>query len=354
MGTLAVVLSLLSCTDMALGQSDISHSYNAPSYSGEQSNSHREVSVTETDLLSQTDINSDADITEDDESDGDASGIDSEENQSIADSGLQQLLDALNAEPDLGPIPLEPLDAETPAVSPYRLFVDMEVRGTSNAGYLPFDRDRDGDAVFTPSLTFVAVPSISGNAQLVASLSAGTSIYANESDLAFGYFAGAIGVNWDFAPFWFTRVELQGQQVLAYENDDYQSLALQYQLGRAHVFTDSSLYLRYFYQLRGNLTNDSDLDRIGNSLNASALFPLNHRLQGRILYRLLLDSFANDSRTDVNNRIRGEVRYAINDILSVRGFTAYTNNMSTDGDRDYDDVSIGVGFTANFPLGEGR
>ncbi|MEL7083746.1 MAG: hypothetical protein AAF268_05830 [Cyanobacteria bacterium P01_A01_bin.3] len=292
--------------------------------------------------------------SEDEERENDTNDAEAGDSQIVADSGLQQLLDALDAEPDLGPLPLEPAEEDARTVSPYRLFVDLEVRGTSNAGFLPFDRDRTSDAVFTPTLTFLALPSISDNAQLIASITAGSSIYASENDLAFGYFAGAIGVNWDFAPLWFTRLELQGQQLLAFDNDDYQSLALQYQLGRGHLFTDSSLYLRYFYQLRGSLTNDSDLDRIGNSLNASVQFPLNSRLQGRILYRLLLDSFVNDSRTDVNNRIRGEVRYAINDILSVRGFTTYTNNSSTDSDRDYDDLAIGVGFTANFPLGEGQ
>ena len=283
-----------------------------------------------------------------------AGETDEESTSPVADSGLQQLLEALDAEPDLGPIPLEATDDAPQAVSPYRLFIDLEMRGTSNAGYLPFDRDRSSDGVFTPTLTFLALPSISDNAQLLATLSAGSSIYAKENDLAFGYFAGSIGVNWDFAPFWFTRLELQGQQLLAFENDDYRGLALQYQLGRGHVFTDSSLYLRYFYQLRGSLTNDRDLDRVGNSLNASVQFPLNRRLQGRIIYRLLLDSFVNNSRTDINNRIRGEVRYAINDILSVRGFTAYTNNISSDNDRGYDDIAIGVGFTANFPLSEGR
>ena len=69
---------------------------------------------------------------------------------------------------------------------------------------------------------------------------------------------------------------------------------------------------------------------------------------------MLLDSFFNDSCTDIKNRIRGEVHYTINDILSVRGFTAYTNNISSDDDRDYDDIAIGVRFTANFPLSEGR
>ncbi|MEM9567589.1 MAG: hypothetical protein AAF974_04720 [Cyanobacteria bacterium P01_E01_bin.34] len=286
--------------------------------------------------------------------DSETNDPETEERQIAADSGLQQLLDALDAEPDLGPLPLEPAEDEAQTVSPYRLFVDLEMRGTSNAGYLPFDRDRSSDAVFTPTLTFLALPSISENAQLLASITAGSSIYTNENDLAFGYFAGAIGVNWDFAPLWFTRLELQGQQLLAFDSDDYQGIALQYQLGRGHVFSGSSLYLRYFYQLRGSLTNDSDLDRIGNSLSASVLFPLNSRLQGRILYRLLLDSFLDDSRTDINNRIRGEVRYAINDILSVRGFTIYTNNSSTDGDRDYEDFAIGAGFTANFSLGDGR
>ncbi|MGK7911740.1 MAG: hypothetical protein AB4050_09725 [Synechococcus sp.] len=297
---------------------------------------------------------SEATIAEDEDSSETDDETETSEDQSIADSGLQQLLDALDAEPDLGPIPLETAEDGTQAISPYRLFVDLEVRGTSNAGYLPFDRDRSSDAVFTPTLTFLALPSITDNAQLLASIVVGSSIYANEDDLAFGYLAGSIGVNWDFAPLWFTRLELQGQQLLAFENDDYQGLALQYQVGRGNVFSSSSLYLRYFYQLRGSLTNDSDLDRIGNSLNASVQFPLNKRLQGRILYRLLFDSFFNDSRTDINNRIRGEVRYAINDLLSVRGFTTYTNNLSIEGDRDYDDVSVGVGFTANFPLGSGR
>lgn len=354
LGTLAVAVSLLGGAQRAIGQS----------YGAFGAAENALPSGVENDWQSQAPLaqsptgSGTSGISTDDDEDSDETGEEAdtstEEQEPIADSGLQQLLDALDAEPDLGPIPLETAEEETQAISPYRLFVDLDVRGTSNAGFLPFERDRTSDAIFTPTLTFLALPSISDNAQLVASVSAGSSIYASESELAFGYFAGSIGVNWDFAPFWFTRLELQGQQLLAFDNDDFQSLAVQYQLGRGHVFSDSSLYLRYFYQLRGSLTNDSDLDRIGNSLNASVQFPLNSRLQGRILYRLLVDSFLNDSRTDLNNRIQGEVRYAINDILSVRGFTTYTNNSSTDGDRDYDDVSVGVGFTANFPLGDGR
>ena len=272
----------------------------------------------------------------------------------LSDSGLQQLLDALEAEPDLGPIPLESLDRQAEAVSPYRLFVDLGVRGTTNAGNLPSDRSLENDVIFSPALTFLALPDISDNAQLLASLSGGTSLYGSEDDLEFAFISGSIGANWDFAPLWFMRSELQGQQFFALDGDDYQSLSLQYQVGRNNVLLNSNLLVRTYYQLRGSLTNDSDLDRLGNSLNVSAQFPLNRRLQGRIFYRLLVDSFVNNSRTDLFNRIGGEIRYTISDILSVRGFTAYGNNLSSEDERDYDEVSFGLGFTANFPLGKGR
>ncbi|WP_017327848.1 hypothetical protein [Synechococcus sp. PCC 7336] len=275
------------------------------------------------------------------------------ESEAIAtgDRGLQLLLEALEEEPDLGPIPLQPVAEEPSGPSPFRLFVDMEVRGSTNAAFEP---DPDADLVFLPSVTFVASPSIAQNAQLIASLSGGNGFYADRNDLEFGFISGSIGVNWDFAPFAFTRVELIGQQFFSFDNDDFRSLTARFQIGSFRFFFDNDLFIRYFYQLDGSLTSENDLDRLGNSMNVSLLYPLSSRLQGRFNYRILLSSFEDVPRTDLNNQVRGEVRYAINSALTVRGFASFTNNLSTDNDRDYDEFSYGLGLTTSLPVGGRR
>ncbi|MEO1131401.1 MAG: outer membrane beta-barrel protein [Cyanobacteria bacterium J06639_1] len=272
---------------------------------------------------------------------------------------VQQLLDGFADEPDIGPIQLAP---PIPEPSIFRFLVGVEYRGTDNVNFDNFVTSPQSDGIVLGNIGFVATPAIAERARLVASISGGLARFSDQTDLDFNRISGSVGINWDFDPT-FVRVALQAQNIdrIADGASDYDDFALQFQLGQNRDFQYANFPRRtsvsYFYQLRAVFhqpadelpDGSNDLSRVSNSFNVLLRHPITSRLQGRLGYRLALDSYTND-RTDTRNRVSGELRYALSRDFNLRGFVSYTNNESNNNAFRFDALSYGVGIRAGFSL----
>jgi hypothetical protein len=229
------------------------------------------------------------------------------------------------------------------------LSLDAQYLGISNARFETEDTISDG--LLIGSIALEGTPRIAENLQLLASVGASLVRYADQSDLDFNRINGSLGVFWNFAANTYTRLEVQAQQYTDTDSGDetFSDVAVQFQLGQNQRLREQ-IQLGYYYQLRGNFADPDSFSRWGNSFNLFVQFPVLTRLSGQLGYRLLLESYSTVDRSDVENQITAELRYAFSEQLSLRGFTFYTNTASNQEEFDVDSFAYGIGFNATFSL----
>lgn len=269
-----------------------------------------------------------------------------------SDADLEQLQEGFADEPDVGAIEFVPA---APEPSIFRFLVGVEYRGTDNVNFENFVVSPQADGIFLGNINFIAAPAIADRTRFVASIGAGMARFGDQTDLDFNRINGSVGLHFDLKPT-FVRMALQAQNIdrTTRDLDDYDDIALQFQVGqnRDFLYDDfpRSTTVSYYYQLRASFAEPDALSRVSNSFNVSVMHPITERLQGRIGYRLALDSYSEVDRADTRNRISGELRYALSREFKLRGFVNYTNNESNNDVFEFDAFSYGIGIQAGFSI----
>ncbi|MEM9153761.1 MAG: outer membrane beta-barrel protein [Cyanobacteria bacterium P01_F01_bin.33] len=278
--------------------------------------------------------------------------------QSFADSepgfdeDIEQLQEGFADEPDIGAIEFV---TSQPEPSIFRFLIGVEYRGTDNVNFENFVTSPDADGIFLGNIGFVAAPAIADRARLVASISAGIARFSDQTDLDFNRINGSVGIHWDLKPT-FLRMAIQAQNINRTTDgfDDFDDIALQFQLGQTREFQYDTFprptTVSYYYQLRASFAEPESLSQVSNSFNVSVRHPITPRLQGRLGYRLSLNSYAEVDRADTRNRVSGELRYALSRDVKLRGFVTYTNNESNNDIFQFDALSYGIGIQAGFSI----
>jgi hypothetical protein len=117
------------------------------------------------------------------------------------------------------------------------------------------------------------------------------------------------------------------------------------QFGLRHdVKLCSYAWLFVGYQLDWRPSSPSALTRIDNAGYVGLDMALVDKLTAQLLYRLRLEEFLQDNRTDVNHLLSLAVTYAFNDFISVRAFVTYGINDSNQTVHDFNVFTSGAGI----------
>ncbi|GAB4218214.1 MAG: hypothetical protein OHK0012_26090 [Synechococcales cyanobacterium] len=259
---------------------------------------------------------------------------------------MEEILTELGSDPDLGAIPLPSPPPPPPA---WRFFVDTQYLGITNPRFENVRTETDN--LFLGTVGLSGQPQVSEDLRLLASLSGTLARFGRETQSDFDRISGSLGLSWAFEPQSFLRLEVQGQHVNSVQlgRKFFSDVAVQLQIGHAQSLPDDVTFT-YFYQLRTNFADPGELNRTGHSLNLALGIPLSDQVTTNLGYRFLISSYSNVIRTDLEHQLTAEIRYEVSPGWTVRGFTTYVNNHSTDSSFTFDSFAYGLGFNAAFPF----
>ena len=98
------------------------------------------------------------------------------------------------------------------------------------------------------------------------------------------------------------------------------------------------------YQLDWRASSPAELDRLDNAVYAGLSLALCRHVNADLLYRLSLQDYLNNGRTDLNHLFTATLTYTINDYVRLHGFIDYGHNDSNTFGRDYTVFDGGAGF----------
>lgn len=98
------------------------------------------------------------------------------------------------------------------------------------------------------------------------------------------------------------------------------------------------------YQLDWRASTPSQLDRLDNAFYAGISFAPCRHLTADLLYRISVQEYLKNSRSDLNHLFTATLTYTINDYVRIHGFLDYGHNDSNTFGRDYTVFDAGGGF----------
>jgi len=259
---------------------------------------------------------------------------------------LEEVLRDLTADPDLTGLRLAP---PIPPRPDWQVIVDSQYLSISNPRFENIRTESDSLLLGTVALN--GSPQISPDAQLLINLGATLARFGREKESDFNRVNGSVGINWNFDPTSFVRLDVQGQHVqsISLGTKFFSDVAVQFRLGQRQQLP-AKVSFTYFYQVRANFADPDTLNRVGHSLNAGFGIPLADQVSATVNYRFLISNYTIVNRRDIEHEISADLRYQISPNFTLRGFTTYVNNSSTDTQFTFDSFAYGLGFNASLSL----
>jgi len=259
---------------------------------------------------------------------------------------IEEALQELGSDPDLAGVQLAP---PPPLLPDWRVIVDGQYLSVSNPRFENIRTESDSLLLGTVAIT--GSPAISPDARLLMNLGTTLARFGREKESDFNRVNGSVGINWNFDPTSFVRLDIQGQHVhsVSLGPKFFSDVAVQFRLGQSRKLPQGVSFT-YFYQVRANFADPNTLNRVGHSLNAGFGIPLSPEVQATLNYRFLISNYTIVNRRDFEHQLSADLRYQLTPSLIVRGFTTYINNSSTDNQFTFDSFAYGFGFNAALSL----
>ncbi|MEN9206202.1 MAG: hypothetical protein Q6K70_10395 [Thermostichales cyanobacterium DRC_bins_46] len=258
------------------------------------------------------------------------------------DPALEAVIQELRDDPDLAGLALAPPPPPRPD---WRVMADAQYLGLTNPR---FENIRtDSDSLALGSIALMGSPAITPDTQLLITLGATLARFGRQTESDFNRVNGSIGINWRFDPTSFVRLDVQAQNVhsVALGSKFFSDIAVQFRIGQTQNLPDN-LTFTYFYQARANFADPNSLNRVGHSLNLALGIPLSDQLNANLSYRFLISNYTIADRRDIEHQLSADLRYQLTPNLTLRGFTTYVNNSSSDNQFTFDSFAYGLGFNA--------
>ena len=212
--------------------------------------------------------------------------------------------------------------------------------------------DSTSDVVFDNRATLLVTPKLGPSTHLVATAGGGLARFAEEGDTNnYNSFGVSVGVQQRLGDGMYGQIGWVNDNLYNINSGDrtFGDNSARLLIGRQDQLGED-VRLDTTYELRARFTDPSDRSRISNRLSARVRYDFSPQWQGAVGYRLALDEYTRNGRSDTSHQLQATTTYAPTKDTFVTGFASYAFGNSSEASVELENVSFGVGVGVNLPL----
>lgn len=271
-------------------------------------------------------------------------------------TGLRQCASGAQPDPELGCLPLQPLQPPPPPRQPaVYLLARVDYFRSSNV-FSAIDPVDDG--LVRPGLTLFTAPAIGRNTYFVASIDGNLIRYNTQSQIDYNEIRFRAGIFQRLSPTMFGEIGWSNQQLFIagsklpglpagtrFLNDH----GIRLELSRRDQLS-KRLSLNTFYQLRLSFADPDSRSRLLNSFIASFSYDYQSNLQIGLDYQFALANFTVVKRDDQYHQVAARLTYTAFRNTQMNVFVGYSFGRSSDPTIAFNGLILGVSLTVSLGL----
>lgn len=248
-------------------------------------------------------------------------------------------------DPELGTLLLQEIEPTVSSKKEKPLFYLI-----GNFGYMRSNNIFSGinpvdDNLFRTGVTLLALPSLSDQTSILASVGGNFVSYADQSAFDYDQLNLNLGIihkfddNFSGQFGWKNRYLFDGNNGTQFLNDNSLYVGINYK----NPLTED-LTLNTGYQLQSNFSNPASRSQVINSLNIGLDYQIITDLKAGLNYQLALSNFTEQDRSDTYHELMGTLRYSLSPNTSLEMFLGHSFGDSSQSFIDYDGLIFGLGI----------
>ena len=269
---------------------------------------------------------------------------------------LKQCASGAQPDPELGCLPLQPLQPPPPPRQPVVYLIGHVDYFRSSNVFSALDPVDDG--LVRPGLTLFTAPALGQNTYFVASIDSNLVRYNTQSQIDYNELRFRAGIFQRLSPTMFGEIGWSNQQLFIagskirglpvgtrFLNDH----GLRVELSRRDQLS-KRLSLNTFYQLRLSFADPDSRSRLLNSFTASFSYDYLPNLQIGLDYQFALANFTVVKRDDQYHQIAARLTYTAFRNTQMNMFVGYSFGNSSDPTIAFNGLILGVSLTVSLGL----
>lgn len=254
-------------------------------------------------------------------------------------------IDSNHSDPELGDLLLQEIE---PKITPKQEKPFLYLIG--NFGYLRNNNIFSGinpvdDNLFRTGVTLLALPSLSDQTSLLASVTGNFVSYSDQSSFDYDQLNLNVGIIHQFDENisgnfgWKNRQLFDGNNGYRFLNDHSLYLGINYEKPLTEALTFNAQT-----DLQTNFSQPDSRSQIINSFKIGLDYQITSQIKAGLNYQLALSNFTVQDRNDTYHELMGTLNYNISPNTSLEMFLGHSFGDSSNQFIDYDGLIFGLGF----------